>query len=33
MSAENEKFVADFCQAWASKKADEMLGDLTEDCC
>ena len=32
MSAENEKLVADFCQAWAHRDTDEVLSYMTEDC-
>ncbi len=31
MSAENEKLVTDFCQAWSRMKLDEILGFMTED--
>jgi limonene-1,2-epoxide hydrolase len=31
MSAENEKIVTDFCQAWSRRKLDEILGFMTED--
>ncbi len=31
MSAENEKIVTDFCQAWSRMKLDEILGFMTED--
>ena len=32
MSAENEKLVTDFCEAWSKLNVDELLGYLTEDC-
>lgn len=32
MSADNEKLVSDFCQAWSGKNTDEVLSYLTEDC-
>ena len=32
MSADNEKLVTDFCQAWSKKNTDEVLDYLTEDC-
>jgi limonene-1,2-epoxide hydrolase len=32
MSAENEKLVTDFCQSWARKNLDEVLGYLADDC-
>lgn len=32
MSAENEKLVTDFCQAWSRLNPDEILGYLTDDC-
>ncbi|MCS6924986.1 MAG: nuclear transport factor 2 family protein [Candidatus Binatia bacterium] len=32
MSAENEKLVTDFCQAWSRKNIEEILGYLTDDC-
>lgn len=31
MTASNEKIVRDFCDAWARKDADELLGFFTED--
>ncbi len=31
MSAENEKIVADFCQAWSRMKLDEILGFMSDD--
>jgi limonene-1,2-epoxide hydrolase len=31
MSAENEKIVADFCQAWSRMNIEEILGFMTED--
>jgi limonene-1,2-epoxide hydrolase len=31
MSAENEKVVTGFCQAWSRMKLDEILGFMTED--
>jgi limonene-1,2-epoxide hydrolase len=31
MSAENEKVVADFCQAWSRMKLDEILGFMSDD--
>jgi limonene-1,2-epoxide hydrolase len=31
MSAENEKIVTDFCQAWSRMKLEEILGFMTED--
>ena len=32
MSAENEKLVTDFCEAWSKLNVDEILGYLSEDC-
>ena len=32
MSAENEKLVTDFCQAWSRLNTDEVLSYMTEDC-
>src|SRR5262245_61898354 len=32
MSADNEKLVTDFCQAWSRLKVEEILGYLTDDC-
>lgn len=31
MSAENEKIVTDFCQAWSLMKLDEILAFMTDD--
>lgn len=31
MSAENEKIVTDFCQAWSRMKLDEILAFMTDD--
>ena len=32
MSAENEKLVTDFCEAWSKLNVDKILGYLSEDC-
>lgn len=32
MSAENEKLVTDFCDAWSRRDVDEILGYLSDDC-
>jgi limonene-1,2-epoxide hydrolase len=32
MSAENEKLVTDFCNAWSKLNVDDILGYLAEDC-
>ncbi|MGE0825063.1 MAG: limonene-1,2-epoxide hydrolase family protein [Candidatus Binatia bacterium] len=32
MSAENEKIVTDFCQAWSRRNVEEILSYLTDDC-
>ncbi len=31
MSAENQKIVSDFCQAWSRMKLDEILGFMSDD--
>ncbi len=31
MSAENERIVSDFCQAWSRMNLDEILGFMTDD--
>ena len=32
MSAENEKLVTEFCQAWTQKNVDKILSYMTDDC-